>query len=138
MDFSPTKIRKVIRVFAGYDILHFHSFHPATAYAAVKSRKKILYTEHGNFGFGRKQTLNDKVTRRLLRVFLNNNCDYITFNSGFSQETAITRYGLSGKTNVGCVQWYSGKSLRRTNDTGRRHPYVLRQLFHHRLYRATC
>lgn len=97
MDFSPTKIRNVIRVFSGYDILHFHSFHPATAYAAVKSRKKILYTEHGNFGFGRKQTLNDKVTRRLLRVFLNNNCDYITFNSGFSQETAITRYGLSGK-----------------------------------------
>lgn len=97
MDFNPGKIKATRQLFEKYDILHFHSFHPATAYAARNSGKKIVYTEHGNFAFGRKQQLNDKVTRYLLRRFLNNTCDSITFNSAFSKQTAISRYGLSQK-----------------------------------------
>ena len=97
MDFSVAKLSATVSLFSKFDILHFHSFHPATAYAAVKSGKKIIYTEHGNFGFGRKAKLSDNITRWLLKRFLHHSCHYITFNSEFSQKTATARYGLSAQ-----------------------------------------
>ncbi|MFN8153406.1 MAG: glycosyltransferase family 4 protein [Bacteroidia bacterium] len=96
MDFNTGKIRSLIDLFSQYDILHFHSFHPATAYAAAKSGKKIIYTEHGNFGFGRGTTMSDLLIRYLLRRFLQNHSRFITFNSAFSKNIANRRYQLDG------------------------------------------
>jgi glycosyltransferase involved in cell wall biosynthesis len=99
-DFSPRKIKDVTQIFREYDILHFHSFHPATAYAAIKSGKKIIYTEHGNFGFGRKTNLTDQINRRLLGYFLRKHISFITYNSRFSKTIAETRYNTGTKSNA--------------------------------------
>lgn len=96
-DSSIAKVQKTKEIFKQFDILHFHSFHPATALAAILSGKPIVYTEHGNFGFGRTPSINEKITRRLLKYFLNAHCSYITFNSDFSKSTSLLRYGLKAK-----------------------------------------
>lgn len=99
-DLQPRKIKEVTQLFKQFDILHFHSFHPATAYAAVRSGRKIIYTEHGNFGFGRKETLTDRITRNLLGKFLRKHVNFITYNSSFSKTTAEARYNTEMKVNT--------------------------------------
>lgn len=96
-DLSISKINRTRELFKQFDILHFHSFHPATAIAAVLSGKRIIYTEHGNFGFGRPHRLHETITRSLLKYFLRTQCSYITFNSVFSKTTSMHRYGIHAK-----------------------------------------
>lgn len=96
-DLSPSKIAWTKGEFKKYDVLHFHSFHPGTAIAAVQSGKRIIYTEHGNFGFGKKVRFSDRIIRRFLRYFLKSYCSYITFNSEFSKKTAVNFYKLKGR-----------------------------------------
>jgi len=87
-------IKKCIEIFKQFDIIHIHSFNPTIAYAAIKSKKKIIYTEHGNFGFEREIKLAEKINRKILSVFINRYIDYITFNSKFTEKTSTERYGL--------------------------------------------
>lgn len=77
-----------------FDIIHFHSYNPILASLAKKSEKKIIYTEHGNFGIGRKMSINDIVVRWLQKKFLNKNIHAITFNSNFTKAQSILRFGL--------------------------------------------
>lgn len=84
-----------LNIFKDFDILHIHSFNPIIALAAIKSKKKIIYTEHGNFGFQRKISLAEKFSRILLKYFLNNKIDLITFNSEFTSQESKKRYGLN-------------------------------------------
>ena len=53
-DISPIKLYRVFRVFKKSDIIHFHSFNPAVFFLGIISGNKIIYTEHGTFGKGRK------------------------------------------------------------------------------------
>lgn len=96
-DVGIQKIRATTRLFRQYDLLHFHSFHPATALAAVRSGARIIYTEHGNFGFGRRLQFTDRINRHFLKIFLRKHCSFITFNSEFSMKTAGELYGLTGQ-----------------------------------------
>ena len=92
-DVSPAIIRNLTKLFKEYDILHFHSFNLATAIAAVNSGKKIFYTEHGNFGFGRKLSFGNKISRWMLKMFLHR-MNFISFNSEFTQAYAEKIYHL--------------------------------------------
>jgi glycosyltransferase involved in cell wall biosynthesis len=87
--------KSCIEIFKNFDIIHIHSFNPIIAFAAIKSGKKIVYTEHGNFGFERKINFTEKINRNLLSTFINKHIDFITFNSNFTQTTSLNRYGLS-------------------------------------------
>lgn len=77
-----------------FDIIHFHSYNPILASIAKKSERKIVYTEHGNFGIGRKMKISDFVVRWLQKKFLNKNIRTITFNSNFTKQKSISRFGL--------------------------------------------
>jgi glycosyltransferase involved in cell wall biosynthesis len=79
------QIKKVVMNFRKCDIIHFHGFHIYFAILAIFSRKKILYTEHGNFSFGRKKKIGDKVNHFLRKQFFQNNVDKIACNSKFTQ-----------------------------------------------------
>lgn len=96
-DISPWKYLRAIQVFRNYDILHVHSFNPFLASCAVISRKKIFYTDHGSgSGIGRKRTYADYLKGIFLKIFLNSQVDYISFNSYFTKKIAEKRYGLNG------------------------------------------
>jgi L-malate glycosyltransferase len=89
--------KEYYRLMSEFDIIHFHSYNPILASIAKKSGKKIVYTEHGNFGIGRKIKINDLVVRWLQKRFLNKDICAISFNSYFTKEQSISRFGLKQK-----------------------------------------
>lgn len=93
-DFTLKKLRKARQLMSRYDVLHLHTFHPFAARAAKLTGRAVLFTEHGNFGFGRKRTLADHVKSKMLSWFLNRNVQYVSFNSRFTESVSIRRYGL--------------------------------------------
>lgn len=99
-DLSPIKFTRILRIYRDYDLLHLHAFNPAFTAAAAFSRKKVVYTEHGNFGFGRSESLSDRIKRHLLRLYLNTSCNFVTFNSEFTKRIAERRYGLERVPNA--------------------------------------
>jgi glycosyltransferase involved in cell wall biosynthesis len=107
-DVSPWKYIKTYKVFRQYDVLHIHNFNLFVSIAAVLARRKLVYTEHGNFILGRLPTLPDRVNAWLLKVFLNTFVDVVTFNSRFTEHGARSRYGLE---NVDCELIYNGIDL---------------------------
>ena len=126
-DVSPWKCFHAIRLFKKYDILHFHSFNPLLSICAVISGKKIIYTEHGNFGFGRKKNLTDYLKGFLLKRFLNSYVDYISFNSQFTKECAERRYGLNS---VRRSVVYNGIAFKKDNVPSGGIPELILQKLH--------
>ncbi len=93
-DVHPRKIDQCVQLLRERDVVQIHTFNPAMARAAVKSTRPIVYTEHGNFGFGRKRAVTDSMKYFLQSRFLNRYPDYITFNSKFTRTIGEQRYGL--------------------------------------------
>src|SRR6185436_5690997 len=91
-DNTPARFRKAKEAFEQADIIHIHSYNRLLAKAAVASKKKIVFSEHGNFGFGRKKTPGDLITIYLLKRFLNKHAAFISFNSKFTEKFAKDRY----------------------------------------------
>lgn len=112
-DLNFLHYQKTLRIFKRYDVLHFHSFNPWLALTAILSRKKIVYTEHGNFGFGKKITPSLKLVYRMQKTFLNKSVDFISFNSNFSKKLSEQRNGLQ---NVKRETIYNGISFQETID----------------------
>jgi glycosyltransferase involved in cell wall biosynthesis len=107
---SPGKLLRAHRIFRDYDIIHLHTFNILVCLATILSVKKVVYTEHGLFGFGRKLTLVDHLRRFLLRLYLKTRVDFLTFNSHFTRLTAERIYRLHGD-NSAVV--YNGIDFRR-------------------------
>ena len=51
-----TILNKINKAFELCDTIHFHNFHPIITPYASFFNKNVVYTEHGNFAFGRKKT----------------------------------------------------------------------------------
>jgi glycosyltransferase involved in cell wall biosynthesis len=93
-DVSIRKYINILNLFRQYDILHFHTFNLFVAVCALMSRKRIIYTEHGVFGFGRKKQWSNYIGYLFIKLFLNFAVDYISFNSKFTMRIAQERYGV--------------------------------------------
>lgn len=91
-DISINKYREVLRLFKSCEILHIHTFNPLIAICCILSRKKIVFTEHGNFGFGRQPRFTDYINNRLKKKFINYFVHFISFNSKFTLEYAKKKY----------------------------------------------
>lgn len=94
-DCSPVKFHRILNILRQYDILHFHVFNPIVATCAAITNKTIIYTEHGNFGFGRRWSTADSIKDYLKNIFLKKFTNHITYNSNFTKETAEKRYNLA-------------------------------------------
>ncbi|MFM1744871.1 MAG: hypothetical protein RLZZ630_808 [Bacteroidota bacterium] len=90
MDLSPAKLNRCLQLMRLYDIIHLHIFHPAIFLSALLSTKKIIFTEHGNFGLGRNTGLSGRVIRNLKTKLLNRPKVTITCNSQFAARTLST------------------------------------------------
>ena len=91
---TPAHLAAIVSLMKKADILHFHTFNPVLAFCAARSGKPIVYTEHGNFGFGREFGIAERIIRRLQRRFLNQSVRAISFNSRFSLLESEKRNGL--------------------------------------------
>lgn len=97
LDINSKRYRQILNLMSQHDIIHMHTFNPLIAYAAVKSGKKMIYTVHGNFNLGRKTRLNDHIINYLRSVFLKRKDVCLTFNSNWAKDTALKKYGITGK-----------------------------------------
>lgn len=102
-DRSSVNRKETLHVFTNHEVLHFHFFNPILFHLALKTNAAIVYTEHGNFGFGRKKRINDRVLDQLKSYFLNKKKVFLTFNSMFSYKTARKRYLNKNKKNYKVV-----------------------------------
>ena len=57
--FNPRSLSKIYEIFKNNDVIHFHDFNPVIILIAYFLRKNMIYTEHGNFAFGRKKRVRD-------------------------------------------------------------------------------
>ncbi len=124
-DFSFSKFKMLKNIFKKFDIIHLHFFNPVIAYAAVASGKKIVYTEHGNFGFGRKKKMSDRFNYFFLKKFLNKHVSYVSFNSEFTAKIARKRYGL---TNTKSKVVYNGIEISKKNSSKEVDPQLKNKL----------
>jgi len=96
LELSQKHYKEAKTIFAKYDVLHFHVFNPILAQAAIGLKKILVYTEHGNFGFGRKSSKTDKLLMWLRARFIRKHVGKLLFNSHFSQEHARSIMNLNG------------------------------------------
>lgn len=101
--FSVSKFKRIKKQFESCDIIHLHTFNPLVALAAIKSGKKIVFTVHGNFGFGRKRNLADRLLQILCGYFIRHHVDYVTYNSEFSRRYAQGFYQLKNPVNEALI-----------------------------------
>ena len=111
---SPMKFLSAVKRMRKFDVLHIHTFSPLAAAAAAWSGVPILFTEHGNFGFGRKATVGDRIKAILLGFFLRRGVDFVSFNSRFTEGESMRRYGLGA---VAKSVIYNGIDLRQKRQT---------------------
>jgi glycosyltransferase involved in cell wall biosynthesis len=104
-DFNLKKYFYLFQLFKTYDILQIHDFNPIIAACVILSKKKIVYSEHGNFGTGHKLRIAEKINQKLLKYFLNYRADIITFDSVFTKEFAEKKYNLK---NINRTVVYNG------------------------------
>ncbi|WP_298898159.1 glycosyltransferase [uncultured Psychroserpens sp.] len=95
-DLNPFKILRIAKHFKRFDVLHLHGFHVSVALAAVWSRKKIIYTEHGNFGLGRQIKTSDRLSFFFRKLFFKSTKTVICCNSKFTKQYVETKF-YSGK-----------------------------------------
>jgi L-malate glycosyltransferase len=93
-DLSPFKISRIFRTIRNYDIIHLHGFNTAVALACFFSRKNIVYTEHGVFGFGIRKKWSEKLIFPFQKFFIQKRVNTLVFNSLFTQNYAKTYYNL--------------------------------------------
>jgi len=82
---SFNSAKKALDLFRTFDVLHLHFFNPIIAILAIASKKRIIYTEHGNFGFGRKRKWSDNLKNTLKRRFLDRRNIQVVYNSEFTK-----------------------------------------------------
>lgn len=107
-DLHLLKYYRIWKIFSRYDIIHLHFFNPLICLLALLSGKKIFFTEHGNFGFGRKKRTTERISNLLKKYFLNSHTQYISFNSYFTKKHSEKIYGLE---KVKAEVIYNGISL---------------------------
>lgn len=93
-------LRKVTALW-GYarkcDVIHLHGFTPWQAFVCWLVRKKIVYTNHGLLGTGRKLRLYERLKLVLLKLFLRHTVHRITHVSCFMQARMISVYAVPAR-----------------------------------------
>jgi len=92
-DLSPTKIKKTIKFFKGFDVIHIHGLTYPIYLAAILSKVPIVFTFHGLLDFNNKV----KNWRNLLKFFMMRQTfgryvSMVTTNSFFMRKELEERY----------------------------------------------
>lgn len=89
--------RKLLQLIRKVDIVHLHQFNPVISILCAIFAKKIIYSEHGNFGVGRKAKKGEKLLNYLKKRFLEKKVNSVIFNSHFTQNYSKKLYDPKDK-----------------------------------------
>lgn len=98
--FKIEQFRVIKKALKSCDIFHLHGFHPIIAIIGIIYRKKLVYTEHGNFAFGRELTWKDKISQKLRVLFFKWFADSVIANSNFTKNVIYERWGVFKRVKV--------------------------------------
>jgi glycosyltransferase involved in cell wall biosynthesis len=92
-DLRPAGLRQAARALGQSDVVHLHGFNVPFGIATTRSRKPIVYTEHG-FTAHRRADLIAAVKLRLKRRFLRKRVSAVAANSRFTADRAAQAFGI--------------------------------------------
>ena len=93
-DLRPSRIRAGFTALRTADVVHLHGFNPAFGAICVLARRPVVFTEHGNFGLGRKLGRAERLKRRLQGQFLERAVARVAANSRHTAGRVAETYGL--------------------------------------------
>jgi glycosyltransferase involved in cell wall biosynthesis len=93
-DLRLRRIRGGARELAAFDVIHLHAFNLPLGAIAIASRRPVVFTEHGNFGAGRKIGIAGRLRRLAQRAFLHRACAELAANSRWTATRMAELYGI--------------------------------------------
>jgi glycosyltransferase involved in cell wall biosynthesis len=82
------------RLLAPYDLIHAHGYNVPLGRIMSRSRGAIVFTEHGQFGLGRRLGISGTLKQRLQRRFMSNRCAALAANSRWTAGLVSRTYGI--------------------------------------------
>jgi glycosyltransferase involved in cell wall biosynthesis len=93
-DLRPSRIGRGAAVLREADVIHLHAFNLSLAAVCRRAKRPVVFTEHGNFGLGRRLGLSGHVKRRLQRAFLRRDVEVMAANSKHTAAYMGAIYGI--------------------------------------------
>lgn len=78
-------------IFRKYDLINLHTFSPLAFFAALLTRKKIIYTFHGTLGL--RYFYKIPLTTLYMKFIFVRGCDFFTFASEYALQKFLKGYG---------------------------------------------
>jgi glycosyltransferase involved in cell wall biosynthesis len=93
-DLWPAKLSRASELLGESDVLHAHGFNLPLSIAMRRSHRPIVFTEHGQFGLGRRLGLTGSVKQRAQRRFVTSDCAAVAANSRWTATRLSETYGI--------------------------------------------
>jgi glycosyltransferase involved in cell wall biosynthesis len=96
-DVRPARIVRGANALRRAGVLHMHGFSLPLAAMALGARRPIVFTEHGNFGQGRRVGVSGRSKRFLQKLFLQRRACVLAANSSYTANRMAELYGLDSR-----------------------------------------
>jgi glycosyltransferase involved in cell wall biosynthesis len=93
-DLRSRRLAAGARSLARFEVIHAHGFNLPLGEIMRRAGRPIVFTEHGQFGLGRRVGLTGAIKRRAQRRFLAERCTVIAANSGWTARRLSDTYGI--------------------------------------------
>jgi glycosyltransferase involved in cell wall biosynthesis len=93
-DLSPRRISAGAELLSSYDLIHAHGYNVPLDRIMSRSKRVIVFTEHGQFGLGRRLGISGLLKQRLQRRFLRDRCAAVAANSRWTAGLVTRTYGI--------------------------------------------
>jgi glycosyltransferase involved in cell wall biosynthesis len=93
-DLSPRRISAGAELLSPYDLIHAHGYNVPLDRVMSRSHRRIVFTEHGQFGLGRRLGISGLLKQRLQRRFLTDRCAAVAANSRWTAGLVTRTYGI--------------------------------------------
>jgi glycosyltransferase involved in cell wall biosynthesis len=77
-----------------YDLIHAHGYNVPLDRIMSRSKRAIVFTEHGQFGLGRRLGISGALKQRMQRRFLTDRCAAVAANSRWTAALVTRTYGI--------------------------------------------
>ena len=94
LDLWPRRVAAGAGLLAPYDLIHAHGYNVPLDRIMSRSGRAIVFTEHGQFGLGRRLGLSGVLKQRLQRRFLVKRCSTVAANSRWTAGLVTGTYGI--------------------------------------------
>jgi 1,4-alpha-glucan branching enzyme len=93
-ELRPGKVGAGAALLAASEVVHAHGFNPPLGRMMSRAGKPIVFTEHGQFGLGRRLGFSGLLKRQMQRAFLTDRVSGIAANSRWTADLVARTYGI--------------------------------------------